>query len=254
MVTVKTPEEVTSLHEGGRRLSFILKKLALTARPGVSAKELDVLAYDLTLAGGDKPAFLNYRSGGDKPYPASLCVSINNEIVHGLPTSPEKILKEGDIVSLDMGLIHDGLYTDSAITIGVGKIDREAQLLIEVTRGALYAGIAVARAGKRVGDISYAIESFIKPHGYGIVKELSGHGVGYKVHEDPYVPNYGKKGTGELLKEGMVIAIEPMVNEGTAKIILDADGFTYKTADGKRSAHFEHTIAIKHGAPEILTA
>ncbi len=254
MATIKSAEEIAILREGGRRLAVILKKLSEATRPGVSSKELDNLAFRLVNEGGDKPAFLNYRARNtDKPYPASLCVSPNDEIVHGLPNGREKIFKEGDIVSLDMGLIHGGLYTDSAVTIPVGKVDAEALKLIEVTRGALKEGIKAARAGKRVGDISFAIEKFIKPYGYGIVRELAGHGVGYKVHEDPYIPNYGKKGTGEVLREGMVIAIEPMINEGTEKIILDEDGFTYKTADGRRSAHFEHTVAIRHGAAEILT-
>jgi methionyl aminopeptidase len=254
MVTIKTPAEIEILREGGRRLSLILKQIVLASRPGVSADSLNDLAYSLTKAGGDEPAFLNYRSGREKPYPASLCLSINDEIVHGLSNLKDKILKEGDIASLDMGLIHGGLYTDSAVTIPIGEVDEQAQKLMAVTKEALKIGIKEARAGKRVGDIGFAIEKYLKPFGFGIVKELAGHGVGYAVHEDPYIPNYGKKGKGELLKEGMVIAIEPMVNEGTAKIVIDEDGFTYKTADGKRSAHFEHTIVIRHGDPEVLTA
>jgi methionyl aminopeptidase len=252
-ITIKSKEDIKNLREGGRRLAEILNKIAAAARPGVSSLELDVLAEKLAREGGDEPAFLNYRARGDAtPYPATLCVSINNEVVHGLP-SKEKILKDGDIVSLDMGIKHKKLFTDMAVTVAVGEIDAEARKLLEVTKESLKRGIAAARAGARVGDISYAVESYIKPFKFGIVEGLAGHGVGYKVHEDPYVPNFGKKNTGPVLKTGMVIAIEPMVNEGTKNIVLDEDGFTYKTADGKRSAHFEHTVVITDKGAEILT-
>ncbi len=164
-----------------------------------------------------------------------------------------KVLKEGDVVSIDYGIIHKGLYTDSAITVPVGKVDATARKLLEVTQKSLQIGIKQCIAGNTTGDIGFAIEEYVKPFGFGIIRELAGHGVGYKVHEDPYIPNYGKKGEGEKLFPGMVIAIEPMLNEGTKEIKLGEDGFTYKTRDGKRGAHFEHTILITEGKPEILT-
>jgi methionyl aminopeptidase len=216
--------------------------------------ELDKLARKLVEEGGDKSSFLNYKPvGAKRPYPAALCVSINDEIVHGIPNETPKILKEGDIVSLDMGLIHKGLFTDSAITVGVGEVDEAGKKLMEVTKRALMEGIKAAKAGKFVRDISYAIEKYVRPQRYGIVEELCGHGVGYKVHEDPYVPNYCIEGKTEKLKAGMVIAIEPMLNEGSKHITLDADQWTYRTKDGKRSAHFEHTIVITKNGAEILT-
>lgn len=254
MITVKTPEEIEILHEGGKWLAFILKTVSEMVKPGVSSVDLDKKAYEMALENGDKPAFLNYKPyGALRAYPASLCVSINNEIVHGIPNEKEKILKEGDIVSLDMGLIHRGLITDSAITVPVGKIDKKAKLLLEITKKSLFVGIEAVKIGNTVGDIGYAIEHFVKPYGYGIIRDLAGHGVGYEVHEEPYVPNYGNKGKGKKLEIGMVIAIEPMLNEGIQDIILDSDGYTYKTADGKRSAHFEHTVAVTKNGVKILS-
>ena len=253
-ITIKTEKEIAVLREGGRRLAEILRELEAAVRPGRTAAELNTLAEKLVSENGDKSAFLNYKPyGAKRGFPASLCVSINDEVVHGIPNEGEKILKEGDIVSLDMGLIHKNLYTDMAVTVPVGEVDVSAKKLLEVTEKALALGIAAARAGNQVGDISFAIESFIKPHGFGIVEELAGHGVGYKVHEDPYVPNYGKKNSGPVLKVGMIIAIEPMVNEGGKAVVLNPDGYTYKTADGKRSAHFEKTIVVTEGEAEILT-
>jgi len=253
-ITIKTEKEIAVLREGGRRLAEILRELEAAVRPGRTAAELNTLAEKLVSENGDKSAFLNYKPyGAKRGFPASLCVSINDEVVHGIPNEGEKILKEGDIVSLDMGLIHKNLYTDMAVTVPVGEVDVSAKKLLEVTEKALALGIAAARVGNQVGDISFAIESFIKPHGFGIVEELAGHGVGYKVHEDPYVPNYGKKNSGPVLKVGMIIAIEPMVNEGGKAVVLNPDGYTYKTADGKRSAHFEKTIVVTEGEAEILT-
>ncbi len=253
-ITIKTKEEIAVLREGGRRLAEILRKLEAEVWPGQTSAELNLLAEKLVKEGGDQSAFLNYKlAGAKRPFPASLCVSVNDEIVHGIPNETPKILKEGDIVSLDLGLIHKGLFTDMAITVAVGKIDASAEKLLEVTKGALAKGIASARGGGRVGHISSAIERFVKPFGYGIVRELAGHGVGYKVHEDPFVPNFGNKNTGPILKPGMVLAIEPMLNLGVKETVLSADGYTYKTADGKRSAHFEKTIVITEGEAEILT-
>lgn len=254
MITIKTKEDIAILREGGKRHARILKEVAKMAKPGVPIADLDAKAAELIRAGGDMPAFLNYQPyGASRPYPATLCVSINDEIVHGIPTEGDKVLKEGDIVSLDLGLIHRELITDGAITIAVGKVKPELEQLLTVTKKALMAGIKAAKAGARVGDISHAIQQVGQAHGYGIVEELAGHGVGYHVHEDPYVPNYGHAGKGELLKAGMVIAIEPMFNLGTKKIKLDNDGYTYRTVDGKPSAHFEHTVVITEKGAEVLT-
>lgn len=253
-ITIKTKEEIDILREGGKRLAFILAEVGKVVKPGVSTLDLDNLAQKLVEEGGDKSAFLNYKPAGMKrPYPASICVSINDAIVHGIPNEEPQIVKEGDIVSLDMGLIHKGLFTDAAITIGVGAVDEAGKNLIEVTKQALYEGIKAIREGKHIRDISYAIEKYVRPKRLGIVEELCGHGVGYKVHEDPYIPNYCIDDKGEKLKVGMVLAIEPMLNEGSKHIVLDEDGYTYRTADGKRSAHFEHTIVVTKDGAEILT-
>lgn len=261
MVIIKTKEEIEILREGGKRLATILYKLKDKVAPGVSTKDLDDYAFKLIKENGDEPAFLNYRPAGAKiPFPASLCVSVNDEVVHGIPNF-KRILKEGDIVSLDLGLKHRGLFTDMAITVPVGKISPASQKLLEVTKRALQVGIDVAHGGKTgntVGDIGHAIESFVRVQKdgqgqYGIVEVLSGHGVGRAIHEDPYIPNFGKKGKGEKLVPGMVIAIEPMINLGTKNVTLDDDGHTFRTADGKNSAHFEHTILITEGDAEVLT-
>ena len=253
MVTIKTENEIALLREGGKHLARVLEALIKAARPGVSAVELDKLAERLVRENRDIPSFLNYKAKGSKQnFPASLCISVNDEVVHGLPKKGQ-VITEGDIVALDMGLIHEKMYLDSAVTVAVGKVDETAAKLIQITKDALSVGIKAARAGKHTGDIGYAIERFIKPTGFGIVRELAGHGVGYDVHEDPYIPNYGKRGRGDLLKPGMVIAIEPMINEGGDDIYVDDDGFTFRTKDGKRSAHFEHTVLITNGEAEVLT-
>ncbi len=255
-ITIIKAQEIRTLREGGRRLANILAKGSAEVRPGVSSKMLNALAETLIRAGGDTPSFLGYApSGAKRPFPAALCVSVNDEVVHGIPNETEKILKDGDIVTLDAGLIHGGLFTDSAVTVGVGKIDEEAQKLLEITKQALVVGIKAVRAGATTGDVGFAIEQFVKSAAadYGIVRELAGHGVGYAVHEEPFVPNFGKKGEGAVLKAGMVIAIEPMLNEGSAGVKLGSDGYTYVTKDGSRSAHFEHTVVITEIGSEILT-
>jgi methionyl aminopeptidase len=254
MIIIKTSEEIKILREGGKHLASVLYKLRDMVRPGVSTKELDTHALKLIKELGDEPAFLNYRPEGAKtPFPASLCVSINDEVVHGIP-SQKRILKEGDIISLDLGLKHKGLFTDMAITVAVGKISASSVRLLEVTKKALEVGISAVRAGNTTGDIGNAIESFVRSQGkYGIVEVLSGHGVGRAIHEDPYIPNFGKAGKGEKLVPGMVVALEPMINIGTKNVTLDEDGYTFRTADGKNSAHFEHTILITEGEAEVLT-
>ena len=254
MTTIKTPEEIKILKESGRRLARVLREVKKKVAVGVSTEELENYARKFIEDGGDRASFLGYSPRGAKrPYPAAMCVSVNNEIVHGIPNEDPYILKEGDIVSLDLGLTHKGLITDSAVSVGVGKMKKEDKKLIEHCKEALIRGIKAARPGNHIGDIGNAIESFARPLGYGISEGLAGHGVGYKVHEDPFVPNEGHLGHGDLLKPGMVLALEPMLTLGTDKIILDKDGYTYKTADGSRAAHFEHTIVITNGAPIILT-
>lgn len=253
MIRLKSKKEIEILKEGGKRHAEILKLVAQTVRPGISTKSLDILAQKLIKVGGDKPAFLGYTPDGvSYPYPAALCVSINDEVVHGIPDK-DVFLEEGDIVSLDLGLLHKGLITDGAITVPVGKISKEAKELIKVTKKALELAVKAAKPGNTTGDIGHAVESFVKPLGYGIVRILSGHGVGYSVHEDPYIPNYGTPGRGEKLVPGMVIAIEPMLNLGTGVVCSTDDEYTYVTKDGKLSAHFEHTVAITEKGPVILT-
>ena len=254
MITIKKPEEIAILREGGKRHAEILRRVVAAVAPGATAFSLNALAEKLIKENGDEAAFLGYTpKGAKRPYPASLCVSVNDEVVHSIPNEKEKILKEGDIVSLDLGLRHNGLITDAAITVPVGKIDAAAEKLIETTKKALTIGIVAARGNGHIGDIGEAIEKFVRPFGYGIVRDLAGHGVGYAVHEPPFVPNFGKKGKGKKLLPGMVLAIEPMLNEGTEKVILTDDDYTYRTADGKRSVHFEHTIVITDSGAEVLT-
>lgn len=257
MIKIKTKEDIAILREGGRRHGVILRELASMIKPGLSAQELENRTRELIAEGGsdDKPAFLNYTpAGADRPFPAALCLSINDEVVHGIPNEENKVLKEGDIVTIDLGLIHKGLITDAAITVPVGQISPDREILISKTREALLAGIKAAKGGNRVGDISNAIERIGVSAKLGIVEELAGHGVGYHVHEDPFVPNYGEAGKGPVLKPGMVIAIEPIFNLGDRHVELGPDGYTYKTLDGSPSAHFEHTIVITKGDAEILTA
>ncbi len=255
MIIIKTEKEIETLREGGKRLATVLFKVRDMVKPGVSTWELDQYALKLITEMGDTPAFLNYRpEGADKPFPASLCVSVNDEVVHGIPNK-KKILKEGDIVSIDLGLKHGGLFTDMARTVAVGKISDGAKKLLEVTENALLIGIEAAQVGNTTGDIGYAIESYVKSQDvrYGIVEVLSGHGVGRAIHEDPFIPNFGKKGKGEKLREGMVVALEPMLNNGSKHVTIDDDGYTIRTIDGKKSAHFENTILITKNGPEILT-
>ena len=253
MVIIKTKKEIEILREGGKHLATVLYKVKEKVMPGVSTKDLDKYAEKLIKDMGDVPAFLNYRPAGVRtPFPATLCTSVNEEVVHGIP-SADKILKEGDIISIDLGLQHKGLFTDMALTVPVGTVSNSTLKLLEVTEQALQVGISAIRPDTRVGDIGHAIESFVRPHHYGIVEILSGHGVGRAIHEDPYIPNFGQKEKGEKLLPGMVIAIEPMLNNGTKNVILDKDGYTYRTTDGKKSAHFEHTVLVTKEGAEILT-
>lgn len=254
MIKLKTKEEIEIMREGGRRLAEILSILAKLVKPGVSSFFLEEEARRLIKEGGDRPAFLGYKPRGAKrPYPATLCVSVNDEIVHGIPNEAEKIFKEGDIVSLDFGITHRGFITDAAVTVAVGQVDEESQKLMDITRKALEAGIKAAVPGNTIGDIGAAISAVVATTNFSLADDLAGHGVGYVVHEDPYVPNFGVKGTGEKLVPGLVIALEPMVNIGQSHIKLSPDGYTIRTRDGSRSAHFEHSIAITEKGNIILT-
>lgn len=251
-ITIKNPQQIEILREAGRHHARILNELESLVVPGVTALELNAIAEEKVRAVGAKPSFLNYQPDHTYPlYPASLCVSINNEVVHGIPKA-DMVVKSGDIVSIDLGLQYKGLFTDSARTVIVGDVSVEKKQLVYDTREALMLGIQAAQPGNTVGDIGYAIESFNDKR-YGNVRELSGHGVGIAVHEDPYVPNYGKRGQGAKLKPGMVIAIEPMFNLGTSDVNFHDDGYTVSTRDGAVSAHVEHTVLITENGPEILT-
>lgn len=251
-IIIKSAEEIKKIREGGKILADILSKTAKIIKPGISTLEVDKYVFNLIKEKGGIPAFLNYLPEGmSNPFPASVCISVNDEIVHGIP-SKNKILKEGDIVSLDAGLKHKGLFTDHAITVPVGNISDVNRKLIEDTKKALDIAIKASKGGNTIGDIGYAIESFVNGQ-YGIVRDLAGHGVGKEIHEDPYVPNFGKPGKGVKLVPGMIIAIEPMLCLGTHRIVVDDDDWTIRTSDGKNSAHFEHTILITKDKAEILT-
>lgn len=254
MIRLKSKEEIDVLKEGGKRHAEILSILGSLVAPGVSTLFLEEETLRLIKEGGDESAFLGYRPyGARRDYPAALCLSINEEIVHGIPNEGGRVIKEGDIVSLDLGITHKGLITDAAITVPAGAIDAESKKLIETTRKALMSGIEVAKPGRTVGDIGAAISHAVKQTGFSLAEDLVGHGVGYVVHEDPYVPNFGTNGKGEKLIPGLVIAIEPMVNVGSPKIKVLDDGYTIVTRDGSRSAHFEHSIAITEKGNIILT-
>lgn len=239
--------------EGGKIPKVILKKLSSAVKPGLTTESLDKLAQELVFSyakkfpqAGIRSSFYHYHN-----FPAHLCVSINDEVVHGVPGKRE--LKEEDIVSLDYGAFYKDFHTDAAVTVGVGRISPLAKKLIAVTQESLWRGIKEAKAGKTLGDIGWAIQSYVEKNGFQVVKELTGHGIGRQLHEAPHVSNFGPKGQGEKLAEGMVIAIEPMVAVGTDQIILGDDGFVYKTADGSLAAHFEHTVAITKRGPVVLT-
>ncbi|MEK7601970.1 MAG: type I methionyl aminopeptidase [Patescibacteria group bacterium] len=250
----KSPESREKITEAGRRLGVILEKLAGQVAPGVSTKGLEDEALRLILEGGDKPAFLDYiPEGAPRPYPAALCVSVNDEVVHGIPNENPRTLKVGDIVALDLGLIHEGYVVDSALTVPVGKVDPVAYSLMDATRASLERAIEAAKVGNRIGDISHATGEAFRDTGFSVVRVLGGHGVGSAVHEEPFIANFGHPGTGPEIVEGMVLALEPIANEGKASVILASDGYTYRTKDGSRSAHFEHTIIVEKEGARVIT-
>ena len=254
MIRCKTPEEIEKLKIGGRILADIMRASKKFAIVGANSKDVDDFFYAEIIKAGCKPAFLNYRPHGAKrAFPATICVSVNHEIVHGIPNENPKIFNEGDIVTFDAGLIYEGLFLDHAWTFPIGEISKEAKKLLRATEEALNIGIKQAKIGRQIGDISHVIEERAYEDDLFVVDGLSGHGVGYAIHEDPYVPNIGDPRTGEKIEEGLVIAIEPMFALGASEIILEKDGQTYSTEDGSLSAQFEHTIAITKNGPVILT-
>ncbi len=253
-IVLKSKAEIVLMREAGRIVARVHEALREMIRPGVTTAELNVKADQIIRAHGAIPAFLGYPHTGKNDFPASICTSINEEIVHGIP-SRKRWLEPGDIIGIDVGAVYRGWVGDSAWTYAVGAVDDECRRLMETTEGALWAGIRQARVGKRLADISEAIETGVKQRGFAVVREYTGHGVGRKMHEEPQVLNYvpDKGGRGPRLQVGMTFALEPMVNAGTWRTRTLADGWTVVTADGKRSAHFEHTLAVTDGEPEILT-
>lgn len=246
MIQYKTDEEIRLLKQSSLLVGKTLAEVAKLIRPGIKTIELDKIAEEYIRDHGAVPGFKGYGS-----FPNTLCISVNEQVVHGIPDKRE--LKNGDIVSIDCGTIMNDFYGDSAYTFAVGEVDKEILLLLERTKESLYKGIEMAVCGKRIGDIGFAIQSYTEQFGYGVVRDLVGHGLGRSLHEKPEVPNYGKRGSGVKLKEGMVLAIEPMINLGTKDIVQEKDGWTIRTADRKPSAHFEHDVAIRKGKAEILS-
>jgi methionyl aminopeptidase len=251
MVYIKTKREIELIRESSRIVAEVLKLVAAHVKPGVTTLELDKLAEDYIRSLNAVPAFKGYGSDKSNLFPATLCTSIDSEVVHGIPG--KRTLREGEILSVDVGVKKDGYYGDGAWTFPVGEVSEEKRRLLRVTEEALYKGIEQAVEGKRVHDISHAVQEHVEQNGFSIVRDLVGHGVGKQLHEEPSVPNFGEPGTGLKLKNGMTLAIEPMVNYGTWQVNVLADGWTIVTKDGMPSAHFEHTIAVVDGKPEILT-
>jgi methionyl aminopeptidase len=248
-IEIKTPEQIKLMREAGLVVAHALRAVAAAAQPGVSTAELDALAEREIRAAGAVPSFLGYHG-----YPATICTSVNDEIVHGIP-SPARSLREGDIVSIDCGAIVGGWHGDAAVTVGVGTISAADAALLRACEDALWQGLAHARAGGRLGDISHAVQASIARAGrYGVVEEYTGHGIGTAMHMDPPVPNYGRPGRGPRLRVGMALAVEPMVTRGSPETVLLDDEWTVTTADGSRAAHFEHTVAITEAGPWVLTA
>jgi len=251
MVTIKRPDEVAKMRHAGRILVDVLAAFARELRPGISTGELDAIAEEIIRSAGAVPSFKGY--GNHPPFPGSICASINDEVVHGIP-SPDRVLQEADLIGLDVGCIWQGWHADCARTWSVGPAPRRVQELLDATRRGMEAGIAAALPGNRLGDVGAAIEAVAREHGYGIVRPFVGHGIGQSMHEDPQVPNYGRPGTGMRIEAGMCFAIEPMFNLGEDDVLVLEDGWTVVTADGSLSAHFENTIVVTDTGPEVLTA
>lgn len=249
-VEIKTPEQIATMRRAGLLVGETLEVLRQAVRPGISTGELDAIAEDNIRSGGGIPSFLGYSH---PPFPASICASVNDEVVHGIPG--ERVLTEGDVISIDCGAIVDGWHGDAAITVAVGAIAPEVQTLMDVTEGSMWAGFAAARLGGRVTDISHAVEQYVRSHGsYGILEDYTGHGIGSAMHQPPNVPNYGKPGKGPRLELGLALAVEPMVTLGSKHTLVAEDDWTIVTTDGSWSAHFEHTFTLTENGPWILTS
>lgn len=248
MIEVKNDSELQKMREAGKVTAAVLKLMTELVKPGISTLELDAAAEKTIRSFGATPLFLGYYG-----FPGTICASVNEEVVHGIPKK-DRILKSGDIISIDTGARLDGFCSDAAITLGVGEVSDEAQRLMEVTKKSLYKAIGQVKPGKRLGDVEHAVETFAKQNGVGVVRDYCGHGIGRNMHEEPSIPNFGKPGTGPLLEKGMVLAIEPMLTAGTYRVRELDDGWTVVTADGKYAAHFEHTVAVTANGSEIFTA
>ncbi len=251
MVLIKTKKDIDFIRESCQIVAETLQLLKRYAKEGVTTLELDKIAEDYILSNNARAAFKGYSQAGSFDYPGSICSSINDEVVHGIPGN--RTLKNGEILSIDVGVEKNGYFGDAALSIAIGEVSDDIKKLMEVTEKSLYLGIEQAVPGNKIGDISSAVQEEVEMNGFSVVRDLCGHGVGKRLHEDPQIPNYGRRGTGIALKNGMTLAIEPMVNMGTYKVFVGEDGWTVYTADGKPSAHFEHSIAIIDGKPEILT-
>jgi len=252
MISIKSPKEIEYMRESGRIVALALEEIEKAIKPGITTLELDKIATNVLKQEGAIPSFKGQEGfEGSKPYPATICASINNQVIHGIPGG--YALKEGDIISIDMGALKNGYHGDAARTFGVGEISEDAKKLIEATRGSFFEGIKFAKHGNRVSDISHAVQTYAESFGFSVVREFVGHGIGSELHEDPQVPNYGKAGRGPRLAKGMVIAVEPMINQGGHDIEILKDGWTVITKDGSLSAHYENTILITDGEPELLT-
>lgn len=251
MIYIKSKKEIDQIRESCKIVAETLQLLKHNVRPGITTLELDKIAEDYILSNNATAPFKGYSQAGCFNFPGSICTSVDDEVVHGIPGS--KVLKEGEIISLDVGVLKNGFYGDAALSVAVGEVDEAKKKLLKVTEESLYKGIEEAKENNKVEDISFAIQDYVESNGFSIVRDLCGHGVGKYLHEDPSIPNFGRRGRGPKLKKGMTIAIEPMVNMGTYGVTTDADGWTVRAVDSLPSAHFEHTVAISNGKPEILT-
>jgi len=245
-IRIKTPQELQTLRDAGKILARIVSNIKSSLKIGMTTRDIDLLSEKLMREEGVLPAFKGYHG-----FPACACVSVNEQVVHGIPG--ERVIKAGDIVSIDIGIVHQGYFSDMAVSVGLGELDASRQKLLDVTRQALYKGIAQAKSGSRLGDLSHAVQAYVESKGFSVVRDFVGHGIGRELHEDPEIPNYGHPGTGPILRPGMVLAIEPMVNMGGHQTKMLQDGWTVITADHKPSAHFEHTIAVTEDGPVIFT-
>lgn len=250
-IPLKTSRDIEAMRASSRIVAEVLSLIGERIRPGVATRDLDEIAEEYIRVQGGEPAFKGYGHDKSNLFPATLCISVDEEVVHGIPSS--RRLKEGEVVSIDVGVRKDGFFGDGARTFAVGRVQEEKLRLLRVTEEALYRGITQARAGNRLHDVSAAVQEHVEAAGFSVVRDLVGHGIGRSLHEEPAVPNYGDRGTGILLQSGMVLAIEPMVNAGAHRVQIGSDGWTVRTVDGKPSAHFEHTVVVRKGEAEILT-